>query len=95
MVLESLMQSSSGGQSRQQLGGQQEMASREMEQPARAGSDVALMAAAVSVILSWYEFYYRGNRTSGIFVGLWPPTILSFANYLRQRGLESEIRQNR
>ena len=102
MVLESLMQSG-GSRSRGQMGrgqsGQgmqsqaQNMMKQEMQQPERAGSDIALLGAAASVLLSWYEFYYRGNKTGGIFVGLWPPTILAFASYLRQRGMEDELRQ--
>ena len=91
MVLESLMQ---GGrsQSGQQMQSQaQDMMQQEMEQPERAGSDVALIGAAASVLLAWYEFYGRGNKTGGIFVGLWPPTILAFATYLRQRGMEDKL----
>ncbi|XVH32704.1 hypothetical protein ACNS7O_05820 [Haloferacaceae archaeon DSL9] len=60
-------------------------------EPERTGSDVALLAAGASVLLSWYEFYYKGNRTTGLFVGLWPPTILAFASYLRQKAMDEKI----
>ena len=92
MVLESLMQSGAGGgQSSQQMSSQQDMMSQEMQQPERAASDIALIGSAASVLLAWYEFYYRKNKTTGLFVGLWPPTILAFANYLRQRGMEDKL----
>lgn len=47
-------------------------------------TDPAIMAAAGSVLLSWYQFFVRGNRQMGLFVGLWAPTILAFANYMEQ-----------
>ena len=48
-------------------------------------SDTALLAAGASVLLALYEFYARGNKKRGIFVGHWAPTILAFATYLRKR----------
>lgn len=41
------------------------------------------LAAAASVLYSWYMFYVREDETYGLFVGLWPPTLLAFASYLR------------
>ena len=43
--------------------------SRDAE-PERAGSDLAVGAAAASVVLSLYEYYVRGDREQGTFVGL-------------------------
>lgn len=57
----------------------------------RTGTDPLVMAAAASVLLSWYEFFVRGNREMGLFVGLWPPTILAFASYFRQAQILSRV----
>lgn len=48
-------------------------------------SDMVLLAAVASVALSLYEFYVNDNAERGVFVGHWPPTILAFAIYLRNR----------
>ncbi|WP_336001361.1 hypothetical protein [Halorientalis halophila] len=50
----------------------------------RTGTDPWVIAAGASVILSWYEFFLRGNKEMGLFVGLWPPTFLAFASYFEQ-----------
>jgi hypothetical protein len=41
------------------------------------------LAAVASVLYSWYMFYVREDELYGLFVGLWPPTLLAFASYLR------------
>ncbi|MFC6717596.1 hypothetical protein ACFQGT_04060 [Natrialbaceae archaeon GCM10025810] len=51
----------------------------------------ALLAAGASVGLSWYYFFLKGDRQRGIFVGLWPPTILAFASYLNQRKIRNQL----
>lgn len=48
-------------------------------------SDMVALGAAASVVLALYEFYINGNSERGVFIGLWPPTILAFATYLRDR----------
>lgn len=63
----------------------------EMAEVESTGADLALAAAAGSVLLSWYRFYYQGDRLGGIFVGLWPPTILAFASYLRQKSTQDRL----
>jgi hypothetical protein len=55
------------------------------------GTDPAVMAAVASVLLAWYQFYLRGNREAGLFVGLWPPTILAFANYFEQTRMADKL----
>ena len=55
-----------------------------MEATQQTTTDPAIMAAVGSVALSWYFFFARGNREMGLFVGLWPPTILAFASYFKQ-----------
>ncbi|ELY53878.1 hypothetical protein [Natronococcus jeotgali] len=51
----------------------------------------ALMASLASVGLSWYYFFVRGDRERGLFVGLWPPTILAFASYFNQRKMRQQL----
>lgn len=67
-------------------------AAKEIEE--QAGVDPIILAAIASVVLSWYQFYVRGNRKHGLFIGLWPPTLLAFSSALRindiSRKLESE-----
>jgi hypothetical protein len=49
----------------------------------RTGRDPIVMAAAASVLLAWYQYYIRGNKEHGLFIGLWPPTMLAFSNAVR------------
>ncbi|MCU4924760.1 hypothetical protein OB905_02015 [Halobacteria archaeon AArc-dxtr1] len=51
----------------------------------------AAVAAAASVGLAWYYFFLRGDRQRGLFVGLWPPTILAFASYFNQRKMRRQL----
>lgn len=65
-------------------------------QPVRAtaqktGSDPAVVAAAASVLLSWYYFFVKGDRERGIFVGLWPPTIFAFVSYFQQTQMKNRL----
>lgn len=57
-----------------------------------AGTDPAVIAAGASVLLSWHQFFLRGNREMGLFIGLWPPTILAFASYFTQTKMSDRIR---
>lgn len=50
---------------------------------ARTGRNPAIIAAAASVLLSWYQYYVRGNKEHGLFIGLWAPTLLAFSNAVR------------
>ena len=50
----------------------------------RTSTDPAVVASAGAVVLSWYQFFVRGNKLTGLFVGLWAPTILAFASYFEQ-----------
>jgi len=54
--------------------------------PVSAGDPVAT-AAVASVLFSWYNFYVRGDKERGIFVGLWAPTLLAAASYLQQKDI--------
>ena len=66
---------------------QQEIAEATQE----TGTDPIILAAAASVVLSWYQFFLRGNREMGLFIGLWPPTILAFASYFEQTEMARKV----
>lgn len=55
-------------------------------------TDPAVMAAGASVLLSWFYFFVRGDRQRGLFVGLWPPTILAFASYFEQTRMSDRLK---
>lgn len=59
---------------------------------AETGTDPAVIAAGASVLLSWHQFFLRGNREFGLFVGLWPPTILAFASYFNQTRMSDQLK---
>lgn len=45
-------------------------------------SDVAVASSVASVGLALFYYFVRGDHDRGLFVGLWAPTILGFANYM-------------
>jgi hypothetical protein len=57
----------------------------------RAGRDPVVIAAAGSVLLAWYQFYVRGNKEHGLFIGLWPPTMLALSNAVRINEISEKI----
>ncbi|WP_368410726.1 hypothetical protein [Haladaptatus salinisoli] len=57
----------------------------------KSTTDLAILASAASVLLSWHQFFLRGNRQRGLFIGLWPPTILAFASYFNQKRMEERL----
>jgi hypothetical protein len=57
----------------------------------RTGRDPIIMAAVGSVLLSWYQFYVRGNKEHGLFIGLWPPTLLAFSNAVRLNNISHKV----
>ena len=62
----------------------QERDEQAYEAAEKTSADPAVLAAAFSVGLSWYFYFIRGDQHRGLFVGLWPPTILAFASYFSQ-----------
>jgi len=67
----------------------------ELQQTAETrGADLALIASAASVLLAWHQFYLKGNKTRGLFIGLWPPTILAFGSYLNQQAILDKLEQS-
>lgn len=63
------------------------------EATAETGTDPAVVAAGASVLLSWHQFFLRDNRHLGLFIGLWPPTILAFASYFNQTHMADRIKR--
>ena len=57
----------------------------------RTGRDPIVMAAAASVLLAWYQYYIRGNKEHGLFIGLWPPTLLAFSNAIRINDISRKV----
>ena len=57
----------------------------------RTGVDPVILAAFGSVVLSWYQFYVRGNKEYGLFIGLWPPTLLAFSNAIRINDISRKV----
>ncbi|WP_266076464.1 hypothetical protein [Haladaptatus caseinilyticus] len=62
-----------------------------MEAAEESTRDVAILASGVSVLLAWHQFFIRGNRERGLFIGLWPPTILAFASYFNQKRMQQRL----
>jgi hypothetical protein len=62
-----------------------------MDAAQESTTDIAILASAASVLLSWHQFFIRGNRERGLFIGLWPPTILAFASYFNQKRMEQRM----
>lgn len=76
--------------SKQRLG-EQEMGTEMGDDMGEQALGPAALASAASVGLSWYYFFIRGDRQRGLFVGLWPPTILAFASYFNQRKMRNQL----
>jgi hypothetical protein len=57
----------------------------------RTGRDPIIVAAIGSVVLSWYQYYVRGNQEHGLFIGLWPPTLLAFSNAVRINAISRKV----
>lgn len=57
----------------------------------RTGRDPIMLAAIGSVFLAWYQYYVRGNREHGLFIGLWAPTLLAFSNSMRIKEINEKV----
>ncbi len=64
------------------------------QSPEARGADLALIASGASVLLAWHQFYFKGNKTRGLFIGLWPPTILAFGSYLNQQAILDTLEES-
>ncbi len=54
-----------------------------------AGREIYLVGTLLSILLSLY-LYLSGKRETGIFVGLWAPTVLQLGEVLISRAEEEE-----
>ena len=57
----------------------------------RTGRDPVIIAAMGSVLLAWYQYYVQGNKEHGMFIGLWPPTLLAFSNAVRINAINEKV----
>ncbi|WIV67865.1 hypothetical protein [Natrialbaceae archaeon AArc-T1-2] len=76
--------------SRQQLA-ERDVSGEAAQEVSEQAFGPALLVSAASVGLSWYYFFIRGEKQRGLFVGLWPPTILAFASYINQRKMRQQL----
>lgn len=61
--------------------------------PTSMGDPVVAMAVG-SILLSWYEFYVKGDKLDGIFVGLWAPSLLALASYAQQKSIVQKFKRS-
>lgn len=76
----------------QESKGKEEVSKMVSSAPMSTGDPIAT-AAAASVLFSWYQFYVKGDKENGIFVGLWAPTLLAAASYLQQKDIVSKFKR--
>lgn len=57
----------------------------------RTGRDPIVIAAAGSVLLAWFQYYILGNKQHGLFIGLWPPTLLAFSNTIKINNISRKV----
>lgn len=55
--------------------------------------DPVVAAAMGSVLYSWYQFYVKGDTDTGLFVGLWAPTLLAAASYIQEKDALRKVKQ--
>ena len=67
----------------------------EMETPSKEAldplSEPVVLAAILSVGFSWFVYHVQGNKSYGLFVGLWAPTLLAAASYFKQLQLAEKL----
>lgn len=59
----------------------------------RTAIDPIVLGAGASVLLSWFYFFGQDEPEKGLFVGLWPPTLLAFASYFRQTRMHTMLEE--
>lgn len=57
----------------------------------KTGRDPVVLAAAGSILLSWYQYYVRGNKEHALFIGLWAPTMLAFSNAVHIKEISRKL----
>ena len=73
---------------------QQMQQERSKEAAERTGRDPFVIAALVSIPLSWYFFFGKGDRERGLLIGLWAPTLLAFGSYFRQARMHEMMEES-
>ncbi|WP_243838030.1 hypothetical protein [Halobacterium sp. R2-5] len=70
------------------------MQSDKSEQAAKkTGRDPFVLGSMISIPLSWYYFFVKGDRQRGLFVGLWAPTLLAIGSYFRQARMNEMMQE--
>lgn len=49
----------------------------------KKGTNWIIVAAVISLILAVYV-WFTGNKDTGLFIGLWVPSLLALATYLKK-----------
>lgn len=73
------------------MGQQQTPEKSTIEAALKPSTNITMLAAEIAVLLSWIEFFIRGNKFRGLFIAIWPPTILAFASYFNQKQMEERM----
>lgn len=47
------------------------------------GTNLVVVAAVISFLLAVYV-WFTGNKDAGLFIGLWVPSLLALATYLKK-----------
>ncbi len=47
------------------------------------GTSIIVLAAVISFLLAIYV-WFTGNKDAGLFLGLWVPSLLALATYLKK-----------
>ena len=47
------------------------------------GTNLIIVAAGISLVVAVY-MWFMGDKDGGLFVGLWVPSLLALATYLKQ-----------
>lgn len=63
-----------------------------LENAMTIGDPVAALAVG-SILYSWYNFYVKGDAHTGIFTGLWAPTLFAASNYVQQKDVIRRVRE--
>lgn len=66
-----------------------------VQEPDRSSLGPAAVAAIGSVALALYYYYVRGDEQRGLFVGLWPATILGLAAYFKLNEIQQLLQETK
>jgi hypothetical protein len=66
-----------------------------VQEPDGSSLGPAAVAAIGSVALALYYYYVRGDEQRGLFVGLWPATILGLAAYFKLNEIQQLLQETK